>query len=559
MATAAIEHRQAELDQFYLEVFGAQDGKKASGKPCPMPLEPLDLADEELVSLALKADDGGKFSKLWAGDYTGYPSQSEADLALCCKLAFWCGRDRDRMDRLFRQSKLYRKKWDRLDYSSDTLDMAIKLCDEVYKPPRSKSGPSNGVCPPTQWREGYLQGPSDAPPLAVEKPKPETSCAEIPTRAEFPFDALSGLALKFAELYSSYTEPPLPFYYFSFLTCLGSVLADKVTLHSQIEPQPRLYTLLLGESADDRKSTAIDQTVKFYHWFSTEKILNVCHGLGSAEGLQARMEEIKGQTGAAKLILFFDEFKSFVSKCKIEASVLLPCVTTLFESNRYESRTKHSNIQLNNAHLSLLAASTLQTFENVWTSQFTDIGFGNRLWIVTGSGERRFSIPQKIPERDLSHLKDHLNEILKLFRERVEMPVEPDALELFHKWYLGLEPSIHAKRIDTYALRFMPLLAANDKKSRIDAETVHKATQLCDWQLQTRKLHDPIDSDNAIAKMEEKIRRNLGTKGPLKEWQLKQVTQANRAGLSVFNYAMKNLRQANEIRWDRNTKYYSGG
>src|SRR5208337_3153442 len=98
--------------------------------------------------------------------------------------------------------------------------------------------------------------------------------------------------LKFAELYSSYTEPPLQFYYFSFLTCLGSVLADKVTLESQIEPQPRLNTLLLGESADDRKSTAIDQTVKFFHRFSVDKILNVCHGLGSAEGLQARMDEI---------------------------------------------------------------------------------------------------------------------------------------------------------------------------------------------------------------------------------------------------------------------------
>ena len=46
------------------------------------------------------------------GDYSDYPSQSEADLALCNKLAFWCGNNPEQIDRLFCQSKLYRKKWD---------------------------------------------------------------------------------------------------------------------------------------------------------------------------------------------------------------------------------------------------------------------------------------------------------------------------------------------------------------------------------------------------------------------------------------------------------------
>ena len=397
------------------------------------------------------------------------------------------------MNRLFRQSGLYRKKWDRADYSGNTLDRAISLCSEVYKPPKPKPEPCNDECPPIEWTEEYSSIPS------VETGTIKEQCAEIPSSADFPFDALSGLAFRFAELYSAYTEPPLQFYYFSFLTCLGSILADKVTLASQIEPQPRLYTLLLGESADDRKSTAIDQTAKFFHRVRLEKILNLCHGLGSAEGLQARMDEIKGPDGTAKLVLFFDEFKSFVSKCKIEGSVLLPCVTTLFESNRYESRTKNSNIHLDHAHLSLLAASTLQTFENVWTSQFTDIGFGNRLWIVTGSGQRRFSIPRKIPEADLYQLSLELNEILSLFSSRVEMNVSDDALAFYDKWYLDLEPSVHSKRIDTYALRLMPLLAANDSKTTVDLETIRKVAQLCDWQLQARKLHDPIDCDNSIS------------------------------------------------------------
>ena len=56
---------------------------------------------------------GPAFRRLWAGDCTGYASQSEADLALCGHLAYWTGRDERQMDALFRRSGLMREKWDR--------------------------------------------------------------------------------------------------------------------------------------------------------------------------------------------------------------------------------------------------------------------------------------------------------------------------------------------------------------------------------------------------------------------------------------------------------------
>jgi len=41
---------------------------------------------------------------------------SAADLALCSMLAFWTNNDELRIDSLFRQSGLYREKWERQDY-----------------------------------------------------------------------------------------------------------------------------------------------------------------------------------------------------------------------------------------------------------------------------------------------------------------------------------------------------------------------------------------------------------------------------------------------------------
>ena len=40
-------------------------------------------------------------------------------------LAFWCGGDTEQIDRLFRQSGLYREKWERDDYRIGTLNKAV--------------------------------------------------------------------------------------------------------------------------------------------------------------------------------------------------------------------------------------------------------------------------------------------------------------------------------------------------------------------------------------------------------------------------------------------------
>ena len=78
---------------------------------------------------------------------------------------------------------------------------------------------------------------------------------------------------------------------------------------------------------------------------------------------------------------------------------------------------------------------------------------------------------------------------------------------------------------------------------------------MCNWQLEVRQIHDPIDADNETAKMEEKIRRVL-KRAPRTDRELKQYTHAKKTGLWVYDRAKKNLLNANEISWDRNIKRY---
>jgi len=122
-AATEITEAQEGLDGLFDLVWGGKqielEEKVVSGR--------VDQSDPEILNHALETD--AKFSQLWAGDTSEYPSHSEADLALCSKIAFWwkvpATGDRSAIDRMFQQSGLYRPKWDRDDYRLLTIDKAL--------------------------------------------------------------------------------------------------------------------------------------------------------------------------------------------------------------------------------------------------------------------------------------------------------------------------------------------------------------------------------------------------------------------------------------------------
>gem|GEM_PF-3514171 len=99
----------------------------------------INISDAELIDKILSSKQCFDFQLLWDGDTSKYNNDaSGADLALCSLFAFWTGRDAVRMDALFRQSGLYRPKWDErhfsdgTTYGAHTINKAIKDCCNVY-------------------------------------------------------------------------------------------------------------------------------------------------------------------------------------------------------------------------------------------------------------------------------------------------------------------------------------------------------------------------------------------------------------------------------------------
>ena len=108
-------------------------------------IQQLEIDDSEIIRLASQSNQGQAFRMLYSGQWQGwYPSQSEADMAFCNMLAFWCGCDHYKMDAIMRSSGLMRDKWDRKQsgttYGVMVLNKAIRECREVYTPQQADDG-----------------------------------------------------------------------------------------------------------------------------------------------------------------------------------------------------------------------------------------------------------------------------------------------------------------------------------------------------------------------------------------------------------------------------------
>jgi hypothetical protein len=364
----------------------------------------------------------------------------------------------------------------------------------------------------------------------------------------FPYETMTGAAGDFANIYGDIIETPQEFLYMAYLTCMGNVFAQRLTIASELRTQPRLFTILVGESAFDRKSTTLNIVVN--HFKDVVDGFNCHYGIGSPEGLEKLLNKNLTAFIPTGTLLVFDEFKQFVNKCRIQASVLLPCVNTLFESNIWENATKTTHIDIQDAYLSILGATTIETYERIYDSEFIDIGFPNRVFIIPGTANKQHPVPQKLPDSDIQILKNNLVNILQHVAGGIELDFTPKAKTVYHTWYMDMKPSVHAKRLDTYSLRLMMLLAVNNLMNIIDAEIVKQAIAICNWQLEVRKIYDPIDADTKIAQMEEKIRRFL-SQGMLSMRELKRRVSYNRFGIWYFDSALKNLQRHNEVMWNK--------
>jgi len=381
----------------------------------------------------------------------------------------------------------------------------------------------------------------------MDKPKRPGSAASL----SFPQDSIVGSIGELARLLAEGTEVPEEFYFASGLTVLGSICAAGLRLKIGLSTAPRLYTVLLGESYGVKKSTAQKRTIEIFEGIIDQMVLleppDVVYGVGSAEGLMRQL------SNHPQLLIAYDELRSFIDKCRVQNSSLLPMVAALFEGENWDNTTKKasSTESVRSVHLSLLGCCTTDTYASMWTNDAISIGFPNRLFIVGADRKRKVAWPEPPDQAKLDQICARIRSQIQ--RLPLILDITSEARAAWGDWYNSLPASEHVKRLDTIGLRLLSLLTLSSDKDCVDLETVQLVRSVLDYEFNIRCLTDPIDADNKVARLEEGVRRILRTVGSLDKRNLRRRLHADRYGLWAFERALANLKSAGDIYTDGKT------
>lgn len=151
-----IEERTQELAAVYAQFGSPEEPKKASTETG---IPPCGCASDVLSKMR-RASNWAEIERLLNGDWGGYSSQSEGDLALCCHAAFY-SRSPEVIDAVYRGSALLRGKWDTKHYGNGktygevTIEKALEKVTKQYG--KRFTSPSPSATKPIPTASGMIQ------------------------------------------------------------------------------------------------------------------------------------------------------------------------------------------------------------------------------------------------------------------------------------------------------------------------------------------------------------------------------------------------------------------
>jgi hypothetical protein len=413
-------------------------------------LETLDPKHEKKAQapiLAARRQGHGKLESLMRGEWQsfGYPSQSEADEALCGILVHKVGPSAELIDRLFRSSGLMREKWDKVHVQGKTYGQATIA--RVLN------------------NHQVEEIPEDVDFEALAAPE-----AEIPA---IPNEVMYG---KVAEMARA-SKTPLGFAYPVVLAA-----ACGSGIYSASDIRPTLYVALIGD-VHTGKSVARERLAglfRHHHLQITDESYVIEKTPGSDRGLYTIFAETAKRPGRSYL-LSLDEMRNMMLKGSIENASLISVLCELWSKNFSGGADKKGSHEIN-LKLSIvgcLKAANPEEFAEVF-NHHTAAGLWDRF--VFG-----FTPPLE---------KWHYTSLTKLIStvERFSEPtVSPDIEEAIHQW---INAGKDRDRLGEIAARVAYISAAINGDTYLCDAALQSALRFVEWQEKIREIYRPAKGSN---------------------------------------------------------------
>ena len=474
---------------------------------------------EDLIHHINQSQQARNFNQLMSGDIAAYPSQSEADAALCMILAFWTKKDSSKIDEIFRTSQLYRPKWDQKHsqdgstYGEMTIRNCIGACVEIYK-----------ESIPRIIKEEDLDEdlPEEFPRLPVEVP------------------GVAGVLANFMDKTAIHPQPIL--HIGASLALLGALLGRKVKSESGLRTNMYVLSLAPTGAGKEHARSVIDRVLTHaggIHYLGGDDI-------ASDTGLLSAMEEQQS------LLLMLDEFGHMANqflnprasgfKAAI-VEVLLSIYAksaTAYHGKMYANRRDRPQIRIEQPSLSLYCTSTPESFWPAIRQHSVHDGFLNRFLI--------FSNPDPFPpfiEREDIHIPDFLIEPIKALVRMPEPFVNrvidgsvmnpipdpkvikdsPEAKECFLDYrenYIKRakkDPNMASlwKRAEAHSIKVSLILAASDLQEEVSGRIAEISCKIVEFSIDSmfRQVEDHMAENQHEANIKKVLRiiKKAGKKG----------------------------------------------
>jgi Protein of unknown function (DUF3987) len=430
-----------------------------------------------------------------------YPSQSEADFAFATVLAYHHRGDREKMSADFRQSPMYREKWDRLEEPTfDKILASIKFDDSAPAPAPLAAVPERVI----------TQAEIDA---SIDEEFPVYPLGEQ-SGPLWDDSWMYGIAGDIVRKAGKHCEAHPAGMYLDLIVSLGNIMGRhayfKVGASKHFTNE---FMIRVGNTSTARKGTgrdAINEPLKIIdsNWYADR----VMSGFGSGEAIvgliadpmQQSVRDTKSSLGFKNIVkpgvqdkrLFIREGEAasifqLASKKESRADIIL---RDGWDGLPLKNIVKGKTDGINNSamcmepHLSISGDTTRDELKRRMPDGADQNGFGNRF--LFAFVYRTKLCPNGGPELDWTNEVVQLHKTLQFARSVGYVPLTGAARKMWHKMYVEIEnevgelpalPQAMCARGVAHVRRLALIFALLDMKDVVDSAHLQAAKKLWDY------------------------------------------------------------------------------
>lgn len=291
-------------------------------------------------------------------------------------------------------------------------------------------------------------------------------------------------------------NPDIPYEHkaLSVLTYVGLAFSGRTKLASPYRNlQPRFYTCLVGPP-ETGKSAAQERVGRALRGLGK---VHVEYSLNSGPALVMTLDQHR------RLLYLPDEATGALQKAK--RGQMLADLLRLYESNEIGRVVVDETINIPDAHFAMIATATPRVFEDMWQGTSGGGGGLQSRFVLSFSEERMPLIGKDNDEQVVSEAVNELMDVLSSAPLEISLP---EKVGDFTFGLIGegwLNPEQFPARVVSAGRRFALILAACERKTQIDEETMKLGAAFIQYQMAAHERLMPPDAWSRVQLFENRI------------------------------------------------------